>query len=316
MDGIKIVIRPLEQRDIAPAQRILRLAFGTFVGAPDPESHRADVDFITPRWRADSSAAFAAEVEGELVGSNFATNWGSFGFFGPLTVRPDYWDKGVGQQLVRPVMECFKRWQLPQTGLFTFAESAKHIALYQKFGFWPRFLTAIMSKPVKSVAKAAPVLNYSETPASEHHAVLQACHRLTNSIYPGLDLEREIRAVFEQNLGDTVLVWNDDDLAGFAVCHCGAGTEAGDNKCYVKFGAAQPGPQSDRYFDSLLDACEALAAARGLGYIDAGMNLARHEAYRQMLNHGFRTVIQGVAMNSPNEPVYNAPGIYVIDDWR
>ena len=33
-------------------------------------------------------------------------------------------------------------------GLFTFAHSPEHIALYQHFGFWPRFLTAIMSKPV------------------------------------------------------------------------------------------------------------------------------------------------------------------------
>ncbi len=31
-------------------------------------------------------------------------------------------------------------------GLFTFAHSQKHVGLYQRFGFWPRFLTALMSK--------------------------------------------------------------------------------------------------------------------------------------------------------------------------
>ena len=46
MDGIKSVIRPLTALDIAPARRIMRLAFGTFNGVADPENYRADIDFI------------------------------------------------------------------------------------------------------------------------------------------------------------------------------------------------------------------------------------------------------------------------------
>ena len=44
-------------------------------------------------------------------------------------------------------MECLAGWGIRHAGLFTFAHSPKHVHLYQKFGFWPRFLTAIMSKP-------------------------------------------------------------------------------------------------------------------------------------------------------------------------
>jgi hypothetical protein len=47
-------------------------------------------------------------------------------------------------------MECFRTWGVQHAGLFTFAHSPKHITLYQKFGFWPRFLTAVMPKPVIS----------------------------------------------------------------------------------------------------------------------------------------------------------------------
>jgi hypothetical protein len=46
------------------------------------------------------------------------------------------------------------------------------------------------------------------------------------------------------------------------------------------------------------------------------MNMARHEAYRTMLTRGFRTDFQGVAMHRANEPGYNRPGVYLIDDWR
>jgi hypothetical protein len=47
-------------------------------------------------------------------------------------------------------MEQFDSWGTPHVGLFTFAQSPKHIALYQKYGFSARFLTAIMSAPVSS----------------------------------------------------------------------------------------------------------------------------------------------------------------------
>jgi hypothetical protein len=35
-----------------------------------------------------------------------------------------------------------------------------------------------------------------------------------------------------------------------------------------------------------------------------------------MLKRGFRTTIQGVAMQRPNEPGYNRADVYLIDDWR
>ena len=73
--------------------------------------------------------------------------------------------------------------------LFTFAQSQKHIGLYQRFGFYPRFLTAIMSKPVGA--------NRARTPANEQAAIVDACRELTEAIYEGLDVGREIRAVAE-----------------------------------------------------------------------------------------------------------------------
>jgi hypothetical protein len=55
---------------------------------------------------------------------------------------------------------------------------------------------------------------------------------------------------------------------------------------------------------------------RSLARIEAGTNLARHEAYGKLLARGFRTDIQGVTMHRPNEEAYSRAGVYVIDDWR
>ena len=312
----EFVVRPLRESDLAAADQIMRVAFGTFLGVPDPASFMGDAGYVRTRWKANPDAAFAAEIDSELVGSNFATHWGSVGFFGPLTIRPDLWDRGVGTLLMEPVLACFEQWQIKHAGLFTFAQSQKHIGLYQKFGFYPRFLTAIMSKPVEPCGRAPVWTKFSDASTSDRAAIIERCRELTHAIYDGLDVEREIRAVADQKLGDTVLLWDESQLTGFAVCHCGPGTEAGSGVCYVKFGVVRPDSAAGENFNSLLDACEDLATSQKLSVLIAGVNTARHEAYRQMLARGFRAERLGVAMAKPNETGYNRPGVYLIDDWR
>jgi hypothetical protein len=98
-----IAVRQMNENDLEQADKIMKLAFGTFLGLPEPISFIGDADYVHTRYHADPSAALVAEIDGKIVGSN---------------------------------------------GLFTFAQSAKNVYLYQKFGFWSRFLTAIMSKSV------------------------------------------------------------------------------------------------------------------------------------------------------------------------
>ena len=40
------------------------------------------------------------------------------------------------------------------------------------------------------------------------------------------------------------------------------------------------------------------------------------EADRIMRKQGFRTDIQGCAMQRSNDPGYHVPSVYIIDDWR
>jgi GNAT superfamily N-acetyltransferase len=316
MIAMEITIRPLRENDLHDADRIFRLAFGAFIGLPDPMKFAGDADFVRTRWLADPAAAMGAESANELIGSNFLTNWGSVGFFGPLTIRPDFWDKGVASRLLEPTMDIFAEWGTKLTGLYTFAQSAKHVHLYQKFGFWPQFLTAIMTKPVDQTLTASSWSGFSKTSEQEREGCLKDCAELTGAIYEGLNVEREIRAVAEQKLGETVMIWDSSRLAGFAVCHCGAGSEAGSGALYVKFGAARPGLAGEQNFNRLLEACEAFAASRGLEKLVAGVNTARVAAYRRMLARGFRSFIQGVAMLRSEDQGYNRPDVYVIDDWR
>ena len=173
----QVRVRPLVDGDLDEADRIFRIAFGTFLGAHDPEGFFGDADYVRTRWRAHPGGALAAELDGRLVGSNFATSWGSVGFFGPLTIAPQYWNRAIGQRMLDSTMELFTAWKTRHIGLFTFAQSAKHVGLYQKYGFWPRFLTAVMSSPVRpATGSGSTRMTGIGDQRSEERRVGKECH--------------------------------------------------------------------------------------------------------------------------------------------
>jgi GNAT superfamily N-acetyltransferase len=316
--GFEVTIRPLLESDLPAAERIVRVAFGTFLGMPDPTAFMGDAALARTRWLADPDAVLAAEHAGKLIGSNFATNWGSFGFFGPLTVEPEYWNRGVAQQLLGPTMDIFRRWGSRHVGLYTFAHSPMHIALYQKFGFWPRDLVCTFAKTTDS-SREAPrdTVRFGESKPADRATLLAACREVTGAIFEGLDVQREIRAVSDQRLGDTLLIWDASRLAAFAVCHTGAGSEAGSGLCYVKFAAVRPGPRASEDFTRLLHGIEAFAQSQNAPRITADVNVARREAFRALLAHGFRPARHGVAMETGDVGSgYNRSDVYILDDWR
>ena len=218
-------------------------------------------------------------------------------------------------------MDVLARWRTTHQALFTFAQSTKHVGLYQKFGFYPRFLTAIMEKKVSASSSrrtgTATVATFSSLGGKgERKEVLKECVELTGDVLRGLDLSDEIRTAHNLSLGDTVLLRDGSPTEGFAVCHSGRNTEGGTGTCYVKFGLVAGGSGAKARFRRLLAACESFASQNGAETVEAGVNLGRTEAYREMQTNGFRTEFQGIVMQRPNEPGYNRPEVFAIDDLR
>jgi hypothetical protein len=101
-------------------------------------------------------------------------------------------------------------------------------------------------------------------------------------------------------------------LAGFAACHIGKGREAGTGNLFVKSGVVRPDQNAPAIFARLIDACEAVAADAECQEISAGVK--RHKANHHMINRGFRTFLEGVAMLWPNAPGYDRGDYFVIDN--
>lgn len=313
----RITVRRLGSSDLEEALRIFRLAFGTFVGLPDPLQFMGDADLVGPRWRSNPDAFLGARADGELIGSNCASGWGSVGFFGPLTVRPDWWGRGVAQRLLEPTLALFDEWGTRHVGLFTFPHSPQHVGLYQKFGFWPRTLTAVMaSAAAAGEGGAQQYWLLGGKSQSAQDAALAEMRALTGRIYDGLDVSAEARAVLAQGTGDVLVVDDEGGPAAFAVCHFGAGSEGGSGACYLKVAAARPGAGAEARFERLLGACADFAQRQRLARVVGGVNTARGAAYRCMLRRGFRTEILGVTMHRPDDPGYDRPDVFLVDDWR
>jgi len=306
-------IRPMTDADLAAATRIWRLAFAAQFNAPDPERYRHDVRTVETRFATYPELCFVAEREGRLLGNIIGMDWGGEVVLGPLTVDPACWGRGIARLLTARFLEVADARDAPLVSLFTFPQSTTHLRLYESFGFAPMQLTPVLRKEVSLPTGTAPCGLYRDVPGSHRAALLGQCRAVSGSMFPDLDLSREIEAVDRLRLGDTILLEDDGTVAGFAVCHIGAG-EAGGGNLFVKFAAVRPGDAAA--FERLLDAIEAVAAERRMQSITAGINTARRDAYRRLTVRGYRATIVGVAMHRPDQAGTLRPDLYVIDDRR
>lgn len=311
-----VQIRPMRRSDIPAADRVVRIAFGTFLGMPEPEHCFAGQDYVRTRHAADPEGSFVAVQDGAVVGSNFATCWGSVGFFGPLSVDPRCWDAGIAKALMDPVLARLDGAAVRCQGLFTFPHSVRHVGLYRRFGFWPRALTFVMGRAVRALPPGPPPRHFGQLSPAAQRTALDEIAALSDRLYAGFDPGAEVRAVHALRLGHTVLLEGPGGIEGFAVCHIGAGTEAGPGVLYVKVAAVAPGPGAAQRFARLLDAVDRCAGQAGLGQVSVGVSAARTQACRILFERGYRVLIQGIAMHRHNVPGLARGGVYVLDDWR
>jgi GNAT superfamily N-acetyltransferase len=307
-------ITPLTEADLNAADDVMRAAFAERMGMRPGEAFR-DRSMLRARLKLHPAGAVVAHLDGEVAGSALAMNWGSVAVFGPLSVRPDLQNRGIGRALLAGALERMAVWDAEHTGLFTWSESPGHLALYSSERFWPRFLSLMMAKPLPADA-AGECRTFDALPRAEREHAVAACGELSAAVRPGLDLSAEIRGLPEHGFGDTVLLGDAGALDGFAVCHTGAGSEAGTGHCLVKFAAVRPGPAVRERFGELLAACERFAAGREAFRIEAMVDAGRVGACRLLLDRDYVVAFQGVNMHRDARAGYDGPDDWVADDWR
>ena len=212
---------PITVPDIAPLNQVFSDAF--------TERYRRDgmvgvrVPFLNPLiWRyaiedAGTGAMLWRDERGDIAAFNVAHISGTEGWMGPLAARPDLQGAGIGKQIVTAGVEWLRAHGATTIGLETMPRTLDNIGFYARLGFSPGPLTLTLTLESQA-AERSPLLLGALTPA-DRAAMIASCRALAHGVLPGYDFTREIELTDQLAAGDTVLLWKEGALAGFALCH-------------------------------------------------------------------------------------------------
>jgi predicted N-acetyltransferase YhbS len=327
----KVQVRRVRKGDLAKVRDVLEQSFGDFLErqlGTRPRQAFNGAQYVHHRWLMEPWGCFVAEEDNaKIVGAALAVTWGTVGLLGPVAVLTHYHNQSIAQQLIRAVQEFFDENKATLHGVVTYPNSAKHLALFHKFGYRPKALTAVMSRaldrsatrpvgPRPAVKGGLSVRRFSTLEETRKKATLARMHRITNAVVRGMDLAKEVEIVDGLALGDTILLERGSELAGFAIYHTPGVSEAPAGALYVKFLAVDPRQRKVEHLEQLVGALEDLAHDLGLSRVILPVYLRYWLAYSTLVRCGYLIDFTMVRMQKGKPEDYEEPTDLVLDDWR
>ena len=181
------------------------------------------VPYLNPAiWRyaiedAADGAMLWRDDRGRLVAFNIVHRSAAEGWMGPLAVRTESQGSGTGKEIVHRGIEWLKAQGATVIGLETMPRTMDNIGFYSRLGFVPGRLTVTVT--LDAAYADAPAKLLSRLSPRARDEALGACRALLQRSLPGYDYTREMNLTQELALGDTVLLYDGDELLGFALAH-------------------------------------------------------------------------------------------------
>ena len=240
-------------------------------------------------WRyalidAGEGAMLWRDEHGDIAAFNLAHLCGREGWMGPLAVRTDRQGGGVGKSVVGAAADWLIDRGAHTVGLETMPRTVDNIGFYSGLGFRPGHLTVTLTLDTSTRRLPAPAL-LSEQTSDRQHSGVTAIRGLVEELAPGYDCSREILLTSEMSLGDTVLVWGDAGLDGFALWHSAPLAEGreGDEVRVLKLAARSP-----ESFTAVVSAVEAAASRSGIRRVAIRSQTAYADAYQSLIARGYQ----------------------------
>jgi ribosomal protein S18 acetylase RimI-like enzyme len=329
----KVQIRRVRKGDLSKVKDVFEQSFGDFLErqlGTRPRQPFNGAQYVHHRWLMEPWGCFVAEEDNaKIVGAALAVTWGTVGLLGPVAVLTHYHNQSIAQQLMRAVQDFFDENKATLHGAVTYPTSAKHLALYHKFGYKPKALTAVMSRALDRSAATRPgvvkppvvkgtltVRRYSTLEETKKKAALARFHKITNAVCRGLELAKEVEIVDGLALGDTLLLERGADLVGFAVYHAPGVSEAPTGALYVKYLAIDPRQRKVEHLEQFVTAIEELAQEQGLPRVILPVYLRYWLAYSTLVKCGYQVDFTMVRLQKGKPEDYEDAADLVLDDWR
>jgi predicted N-acetyltransferase YhbS len=115
--------------------------------APEFSSLEAALSMMPSLLADPDFYSVVAERDGAIVGSNFLDMRGPIVGVGPISVRPDLQNVGLGRQLMQNVLDRVEASRRPGVRLYTAAHNTRTVSLYSKLGFSIRGAAIVVHGP-------------------------------------------------------------------------------------------------------------------------------------------------------------------------
>jgi GNAT superfamily N-acetyltransferase len=256
-------------------------------------------------WRDD---------QGEMIAFNVAHRSGAEGWMGPLAVKPERQEQGLGRAIVEAAVIRLRSQGVTTLGLETMPRTVDNIGFYSRLGFLPGRLTITLTGDVPDRAPRRGALQLSALPESERADLLVRCRERLARSAPGYDFTREHELTLELAIGDTVVVERGGAVQGFALWHSAPLAEArgGDELRVLKLFAASPAVLLE-----VLRAVEACAARLRLDRVAVRCQTGFAPAYTVLVRRGYHVRWTDLRMTLTGFPEARVPDDEVLlSNWE
>jgi GNAT superfamily N-acetyltransferase len=180
------------------------------------EQHNFPPDFPSPEIAITLLSEFlahpkiygvVAELDGRVVGSNFADERSIIAGIGPITVDPTVQNRAIGRELMQHVLGRLTQLRFPGVRLVQGAYHNRSLSLYAKLGFVAREPLSTMQGPPLGI----PIPGYSVRSATSGD--LDACNRVCLKVL-GHDRGGELLDAIKQ--GTATVVEHEGCITGYA----------------------------------------------------------------------------------------------------
>ncbi len=234
---------------------------------------------------AGEGAMLWRDEDEELVAFNIAHHSGVEGWMGPLAVRADRQNLGLGKAIVSTAVDWLREQGVTTLGLETMPRTVDNIGFYSRLGFVPQYLTMTMTGEARGHTVRGPFVCLSELSPSERPSMLARCRERLHASVSDVDFSRECALTESLGIGDTVIVERGGDVAGFSLWHSAplAQNRPTDEMRVLKLFA-----ESLETFEKLIVATERCATRIRIPRVAIRCQTAYGAAFRSLVDAGYR----------------------------
>jgi predicted N-acetyltransferase YhbS len=176
-----LILRPGSVRDAKECGTIQYEAFKSIA-----DRHNFPADFPSPQTAIDLATkllthprfySVVAELDNQIVGSNFLDERSTIAGLGPISVHPNVQNGTIGRQLMLAALERAKEKRCPGVRLLQTAYHNRSLSLYTKLGFSVREpIVTLQGPPIKQALPGYSVRSASKDDLEACNGVCVAVH--------------------------------------------------------------------------------------------------------------------------------------------